>query len=142
MAVSANWFGPGLEELLKGTLDLDGDTFKCALVDSGYTPDRDLHDQWTDISGDEASGTGYTAGGATLGSLAVAKDTANDQIEWDAADVTWSSSTITARYAVVYDDTHANDVPLILVDFGEDKSSSSGDFTIQWDAEGMGKASY
>jgi len=57
----------------------------------------------------------------------------------DAADTTWASSTITARYAVVYASTGtASTSPLIgYVDFGSDQSSTNGNFTITWDATGI-----
>jgi len=58
----------------------------------------------------------------------------------DADDTTWSSSTITARYAVIYDASPATNAtrPLIgYVDFGSDQSSSNGNFTITWDATGI-----
>lgn len=51
----------------------------------------------------------------------------------DFADETWTSSTITARGALIYDDTLTGgdaDAACIVLDFGSDKSSSSGDFTV------------
>ncbi len=76
----------------------------------------------------------------TLGSKTSTYDGTNNVIVLDAADVTWSSSTITARYAVVYDDTPATagTKPLIgYVDFGSDQSSTNGNFTITWDSTGI-----
>jgi len=58
----------------------------------------------------------------------------------DAADVTWSSSTITARYAVLYNDSGASNASKALigyVDFGSNQSSTNGNFTITWDATGI-----
>lgn len=109
-----------------------------ALVTSSYTPNQDTHDFFDDVT-NEVSGTGYTAGGATLGSQAVTQDDTDNEGVFDAADVTWSNSTITARGAVLYKSTGtASTSPLIAYfDFTEDKSSSSGDFTISWNAEGI-----
>ena len=45
-------------------------------------------------------------------------------------DLTWSTSTITARGALIYNDTAAGDPTLLVLDFGSDKSSSAGDFTV------------
>lgn len=62
-------------------------------------------------------------------------------IQWDAADPSWAASTITARYGVLYNRTPASDAtrPLMgLIDFGSDKSTSSGTFTIAFDALGFG----
>ena len=66
------------KELLKGLIDLDGHTLKMMLV-TGYTPNIDTHNGYSDVSSYEVSGTNYTAGGATLGSPAVTEDTANDK---------------------------------------------------------------
>lgn len=62
-------------------------------------------------------------------------------IQWDAADPSWAASTITARYGVLYDRTPASDAtrPLLgVIDFGTDKSTSSGTFAIAFDALGFG----
>lgn len=124
-------------DLAQGDLDLDaaGDQINVALLTSAYTPNAD-HNTFSQVSGNEVVGTGYTAGGATLASQAVTQDDANDRMIFDAADVTWASSTITARYAVVYDVTNAGSL-ICLIDFGEDKSSDNGDFTIQWNTNGI-----
>lgn len=125
-------------EVMKGSFDLVNDTIKVALVTSSYTPDIDSHEDFADVT-NEVSGTGYTAGGATLASTSVTKDTTDDEGVFDAENVTWSSSTITARGAVVYKSTGVAGTSQLIcyVDFGEDKSSSNGDFTIQWNSEGI-----
>ena len=58
-------------------------------------------------------------------------------ITFDADDVTWTSSTITARGAVVYDDSLTNDPLLCYIDFGADKTSSFGDFAVAFNASGV-----
>lgn len=123
-------------EALSGDIDLasGGDTLKCALLTSSYTPSKD-HLTYADLSG-EVSGTGYTSGGATLTSQSVTRDDTNDEAVFDAANVTWSSATITARYAVIYDTTNSNSL-ICCIDFGSDQSSSAGDFTISWNANGI-----
>ena len=57
----------------------------------------------------------------------------------DAADTTWASSTITARYAVIYDSTGTSSTSALIgyVDFGSDQASTNGNFTITWDATGI-----
>ena len=93
-----------------------------------------------DVVANEVSGTGYTAGGNTLANKTNAYNSGTNVIVLDADDTTWSSSTITARYAVIYDATPATNAtrPLIgYVDFGSDQSSSNGNFTITWDATGI-----
>ena len=118
-------------------VDLLTDTLKVALVTSSYTPDQDAHDYWADVSANEASGTGYTAGGATLGSTTFTYDDGSNKWTFDGADVSWSSSTITARYAVIYDDTATSKNLIAYVDFGTDQSSSAGTFTVSWNASGI-----
>lgn len=87
----------------------------------------------------EVTGSGYTAGGATLASKTTTVDNTDNEAVFDAADVTWSSSSITARGAVVYKDTGtASTSPLMCYfDFGSDQTSSSGDFKITWNSEGI-----
>lgn len=125
-------------DIMNGSIDLDTDTIKVALVSSSYTADIDAHTKLSDIT-NEVSGTNYTAGGNTLASLAVTADNTDDEGVFDASDTNWASSTITARGAVVYKSTGtASTSPLICyIDFGSDQVSSSGNFVIQWNAEGI-----
>ena len=133
-------YGNFLKQALNKEIDWDSDTIKVALLSSSYTPNQDTHDYLDDVSSYEVTGTGYTAGGITLSSKTSTYDGTNNVIVLDAADVTWSSSTITARYAVVYDDSGANAASKALigyVDFGSDQSSTNGNFTITWDSTGI-----
>jgi len=132
-------YGNFVLKALNKEVDFDTDTIKVALVSSSYTPDQDAHDYWNDVSANEVTGTGYTAGGNTLASKTATYDSANNVVILDAADTTWASSTITARYAVIYDSTGTSSTsPLIgYVDFGSDQSSTSGNFTITWDSTGI-----
>lgn len=121
-------------------IDFDSDTIKVALVTSSYSPSQDNHDYWDDVVANEASGTGYTAGGATLANKTVTYDAGTNKTTFDADDVSWAASTITARYAVLYDSTPGTNAtrPLVAyVDFGSDQSSSSGTFTVSWSASGI-----
>ena len=139
--MASKLYGQFLQKALNKEVDFDSDTIKVALLTSSYSPNQDTHDYFDDVNTYEVSGaTGYTAGGITLSSKTSTYDSANNVIILDAADVTWSSSTITARYAVVYDDSPATNgtKPLIgYVDFGSDQSSTNGNFTITWDATGI-----
>lgn len=133
-------YGSFMGKALNKEIDWDSDTIKVALVSSAYTPNQDTHDYYDDVSGSEVSGTGYTAGGAALASKTLTYDAANNVTVLDAADVTWANSTITARYAVVYDDSGATAGQKALlgyVDFGSDQSSTNGNFTITWDSTGI-----
>lgn len=106
-----------------------GNTFKIAL----YTSSATLNSSTTAYSAtNEVSGTGYSAGGATLTN--VSPTTSGTTAYVDFADVTWSASTITARGALIYNSsgvTYPNAAVAIL-DFGTDKTSTAGDFTIQF----------
>lgn len=138
--MASKLYGNFLAKALNKEVDFDSDTIKVALVSSSYTPNQDTHDYWDDVVSYEVTGTGYTSGGATLASKTVSYDSANNVIVLDAADVTWSSSTITARYAVVYDDSGSTNAAKALigyVDFGSDQSSTNGNFTITWDSTGI-----
>lgn len=119
-------------------IDFATDTIKVALVTSTYSPSADSHDFFNDIT-NEVSGTGYTAGGATLASKTVTQDNTDDEAVFDAADVTWTTSSITARAAILYKSTGvASTSPLIAyIDFGSDRISDGGTFQITFNAEGI-----
>ena len=118
-------------ELLTGTHNFtnsSGNTFKLAL----FTSSASLGAGTTAYStSNEASGTGYTAGGAALTNVTPSAD--GTTAITDFADLTFSSSSITARGALIYNDS-VSDKAVLVLDFGADKASSSGDFTIQFPA--------
>jgi hypothetical protein len=133
-------YGSLIAKAFNKEVDFDTDTIKVALVSSSYTPNQDTHDYWDDVATYEVSGTGYTAGGATLATKTVGYTAGTNVTKFDGDDVSWTTSTITARYAVVYDASPATNAakPLIgYVDFGSDQSSSSGTFSIVWDSAGI-----
>jgi hypothetical protein len=122
---------------MSGGIDLDTDTLKIALVTSSYTPDQDAHDNFDDVT-NEVTGTGYTSGGATL-TPSVSVDNTDNEGVFDAADVSWTTSTITARGAVIYKSTGTASTSKLIcyLDFGSDKSTSNGTFAITFAAEGI-----
>ena len=117
------------QELLTGTHNFTngtGDTFKIALFTSAAT----LGASTTAYSvTNETSGTGYTAGGNTLTN--VTPTTSGTTAFMDFADTTWSTASITARGALIYNSTDS-DKAVVVLDFGADKTSTAGDFTIQF----------
>jgi hypothetical protein len=124
-------YNRGLEQLARGTIDFDTDTFRVMLVTSGYTEDKDAHDFRDDVT-NEVSGTGYTAGGATV-TVTVTLDTANDRVDISLGGATWPSSTITARKAVYYKSrggAASADELIAVNDFGSDVISTGGTFTL------------
>lgn len=118
------------KELMTGTHNFTnstGDTFKIAL----YTSSATLSATTTAYSAtNEVSGTGYTATGNTLTN--VTPTTSGTTAFTDFADTTWSAATITANGALIYNDSATGDPAVCVLAFGGDKSSTNGDFTIQF----------
>lgn len=140
MAVTAKLYGNAILKMLNKEIDWDSDTIKVALCTSSYTPNQDTHDYFDDVVANEITGTGYTAGGATLASKTTNYDAGTNVAKFDAADVNWAASDLTARYAILYDAQTgvAATSPLIgYIDFGADADSYSSDFTITWHANGI-----
>lgn len=139
MAVTAKMYGQALLKALSKEIDFLNDTIKVALLVTGYTPDQDAHEYWDDVSASEVTGSGYTAGGDTLAGKGLTYDAPSNTIKLDGTDTTWSASTITAYYAVVYVDTGtpATSALICYVDFGQDEISSNGDFKITWHVDGI-----
>lgn len=101
------------------------DTFKIAL----YTSSATLDSTTTAYSvTNEVSGTGYTAGGNTL-SISQVPTSSSTTAFLDFADTTWSSATITANGALIYNSTNSDTAVAVLA-FGGDKTSTNGDFSI------------
>jgi len=140
MAATAKWFGLGAQGQWSTTaarrVDWTTDTIKVSLHTVTWTPNQDTNDFWDDATNEIAAGSGYTAGGVTLGTKSLTYDTATNTVRLDAADAVWTfSASKTMRYAAVYKDTGTPSTSPLMgyVDFGADESSS-GTFTIQWDA--------
>ena len=127
------------QNIMNGNIDLDTDTIKVALVTSSYTVSQDDHEDYADITNEVANGNGYTTGGATLASKAVTKDNTDNEGVFDAADTAWTSSTITARGAIVYKASGVAGTSWFIryIDFGSNQVSTAGTFTLQWNAEGI-----
>lgn len=137
---SINFYASFVDDVTSGNVDWDNDDINVALLTSSYTPDTASHAAFSDVSGDEASGTGYTAGGVTLAN----KSTNDTGSAWqfDADDAEWPSSTITARYGVIYDATASGSPLLAYVDFDSERESNSGMFRIAWNASGIFEVQY
>lgn len=119
-------------------INLKTDTIKIALCTSSYTPDIDAHEFFDDIT-NEVTGSGYTAGGATL-TVTTSKDETDNEGVFDAADVSWTiAGSFSARYAIIYKSTGtASTSPLICyLDFGTDKNVDNEVFQLTFNAEGI-----
>tara|TARA_Y100000385_G_scaffold250805_1_gene273145 strand:+ start:533 stop:967 length:435 start_codon:yes stop_codon:yes gene_type:complete len=129
MAFSGNFMCTSFKkELLEGVHNFKnsgGNTFKLAM----YTNSASFNAATTAYTvSNEVSGTGYSAGGGTL--TRVDPTSSGTTAFTDFSDLTFSSSTITARGALIYNDTASGDPTVVVLDFGSDKTSTSGDFTV------------
>jgi len=121
-------FKKELMEAKHNFLASGGNTFKLAL----YTSSATLGASTTAYAtANETSGTGYSAGGGTLTN--VNPTTSSTTAFTDFADLTFSNATITANGALIYNSTNSNRAVCALA-FGSDKTSTAGDFTIQFPA--------
>ena len=111
-----------------GTTVTRGATTADSMYIALYTSSASLDATTTAYSvTNEVSGTGYTAGGNAL--TAVAPTSSGTTAYTDFNDTTWSTATITARGALIYNSTQS-DKAVAVLDFGSDKTSTAGDFTI------------
>ena len=117
--------------VLNKEIDLEADTIKVALYNNThvFTATDTVY-----TTTNEITGTGYTAGGAALASKAVTEAATT---KFDAADTEWTTATITAYHAVIYDDTHATNDLIANIDFGGAQTSTAGTFKVQWHADGI-----
>ncbi len=130
------------EQLMEGVFNLasGGHTLKLTLH-TGYTPDIDAHTVWADVSATEyGTGSGYTAGGATLANQDTTQDNTNDRGKFDADDVTWSSlgalSPSTPSHLILRNST-ASGEPLIGYWEVGTTATNSGDYNIAFNATGI-----
>jgi hypothetical protein len=120
-----------LDDLARGLIDCDGDSFKVMLLTSGYAPDKTGHTKRSHLT-NEVVGANYAAGG-TDAAVTVTKDAANSRVEIGLGQATWPGATITARYAAYYKahgGAAAADELVALVDFGADYISTGGPFAL------------
>ena len=129
MAFSGNFmctsFKKELLEAKHNFLNSGGSTFNLAL----YTNSASFNAATTAYtSSNEVSGTGYTAKGAAL--TRVDPSTSGTTALTDFSDLTFSTATVTARGALIFNDTASGDPSVVVLDFGGDKTSTAGDFTV------------
>lgn len=126
MAITQGMCSSFKQQILLGEHDLDTDVIKIAL----YTSSATLGANTTVyITADEVVGVGYVAGGNTLTGATVSLSGTTAFVDF--SDTTWAASTITARGALIYNSSKSNKAIAVL-DFGSDKISTSGNFTIQF----------
>jgi hypothetical protein len=122
------------QQILLGEHDLDTDVIKIALYTSAATLSAATTAYTTS---DEVVGTGYTAGGNTLTGATVSLSGTTAYVDF--SDTTWTTATITARGALIYNSSKSNKAIAVL-DFGADKTSTAGSFTVQFPANDSSSA--
>ena len=139
----ASWYGKAIINAFGGesegestSIDFLTNEIRVSLCTSSYTPDLDTHEFFSDVT-NEVTGGNYAA--TPLVNKSLTYDSATNKAIFDADNITWANSTITARHAVIYKWTgSAATSPLLgYVNFEQDYSSSSGNFTITWDSGGI-----
>lgn len=118
-------------DAMTGEIDFDTDSFKVMLVTSGYTEDKAAHSKRSSVT-NEITGTGYTAGGQAIVPT-ITKDTTNHRTTIVFPQVTWPTSTLTARKAVYYKSrggASSADELVAVDDFGSDVTTTAGTFTL------------
>jgi hypothetical protein len=123
------------EDLLQGVQTFvagGGDTFKLALYTSAASIGADTTSYAVGIVGQVGDSGQYAAGGGTLVTALVSLMTTVAFVDFD--DLSFTGVTLTARGALIYNDTEAGDPSVCVLDFGGDKTATAGTFTIQFPA--------
>jgi hypothetical protein len=140
MAVTISQYNHNRQRFMSGE-NAVSDSYKVALYTAAtFDP---THATLAAVGGTEASGNGYVTGGASLVNVAVTIANTSDA-KFDADDISWTATggPITASFAVIYNDTDANDPPLAFIDFDGVQSAGDGtEFKIVWNASGIFVAS-
>jgi hypothetical protein len=152
MSSSFTFFNKALDYLWDGTIDLDTDAIKIALVTSAYTPNvaheilaEVLSSPSPELEAVASPSNGYTAGGAALTGKTITQVASPLVSTFDAADLTWTALTGTFRYGIMYADKSVGSpaivdplIGYILFDTTPADITVSGiDYTIQWNASGI-----
>lgn len=124
-------------DVFKGNIDCDTDTFKRQLLGSGASAlNKDNFIKRSNATAYEVSGTNYTAGGTACTVTVPAVDTTNDRQEISLGSSSWAASTITAYYAAIYKSRGGADTAdeaVFINDFGGAVSTTNGTFTCNAD---------
>ena len=132
MAITTAMCSSFKQELLGGVHDLDTDTLKIALIKASPSGTYDATTtNYSDVTGnsDEASGTGYSAGGGTLDSPAISLSGTTAFVDF--ADEAFSNVTVSADGCIIYNSSQSNKA-IAVFDFGGTVSATSGTLTVQF----------
>lgn len=120
------------DDLVHGLITPSTDTFYLMLTTGTYAPSKSGHAKRSDVT-NEVVGTGYTAGGAAA-TVTVTAASGNADLELvNMADVSWTTATITAAFAVLYKHrggASTADNLVFVIDFGGNFTSTAGTFTV------------
>jgi len=123
----ATSFKKELLEAKHNFLASGGNSFKLALYTSSATMSASTTAY---VTTNQASGTNYTAGGSALTNINPSSSGTTGFTDF--ADLTFGTATITARGCMIYNDTASGDPTVAVFDFGGDKTSTAGSFTISF----------
>ena len=121
------------EDILQGVHDFNvgtGNTFKLALYDSSASIGADTTSYAAGISGQVPDTGQYVAGGGALVNALVSVNGTTAFVDFN--DLSFTGVTLTAKGALIYNDTVAGDPSVCVLDFGGDKTATAGTFTIQF----------
>ena len=120
-------------DMMSKAINFSSDTFKVGLLNSGFAVNA-ANTTWANVSANEITpATNYTAGGKALTGLSL---TGTTTTVWTAANVSWTSASFTANYAVIYNTSNSNRL-IAYIDFGGAQTVTVGTFTIQWSGSGI-----
>ena len=134
MAITTAMCNSFKQELLGGVHDLDTNTLKIALIKASPNGTYGAATtNYSDVTGnlDEATGTNYTTGGNTLAGATISLDGSTAIIDF--TDTTWASATVSADGCIIYNTSQSNKA-IATIDFGGTKTSTNGDFVVQFPA--------
>lgn len=139
MAVTAAWYGRASLHLAAGDIDYDAHDIKVALMQTGYVFDQDAHEDYADIvSAEIAAGSGYVAGGLSLGTKSITYDAATNRTRLFAANSVWTpgnGESLSAAHAIIYKDSGTDATSWLMgyVNFGATITAVGAPLTINWD---------
>lgn len=133
--IASRWYAKGIQRLADKQIDLLDDSVKVALFTNAYTPNFTTHEFYPSLT-NEATGTGYTAGGKVLtGKMFV--DNTYDQLVFSAANTVWTGLTTAFRYLVLFDDTAAGKPLIACIDMTTTRTVTAQDLTVVWQYSGL-----
>ena len=109
-----------------------GNTFNLALYTSSATLNKSTTAYSSSNEISNTSGSAYSAKGKALTSVTPTLD--SDTAVCDFSNVSWTSASFTARGCLIFNDSHSSDAAVCAIDFGGDKTVTSGTFTVEFPA--------